>query len=203
MTPYEIIVSVGGGHELDRAGLAALIANLPGLCVIPLDQKKPPQVLVWNARASNADLPSVSSETAILLLTEDAGYESLPETVTGLLSRDEPPSALGIAIRQVARGEQYLSPSLAIAFLQKRQSKSSLTESQKSVIESLTAREREILELLAHGLSNKMIAARLYLSVRTVEGHLANIYSRLGVHSRTEAMLAAVKIPKSVGTIVR
>jgi DNA-binding CsgD family transcriptional regulator len=197
MTLHEITVSVGGGRELDRAGLATLIANLPGLRVIPLDPKKPPQVLVWEVRGGNDDLPSISSDTAILFLTEDTVYESLPETVTGIMSKDERPAVLSIAIRQLARGEQYLSPSLAIAILQKRESKSSLTESQKSVIESLTNREREILELLAQGLSNKTIAARLYLSVRTVEGHLANIYSRLDVHSRTEAMLMAVKIPKS------
>ena len=203
MTLHEIIVSVGGGYELDRAGLSALIASLPDLRVVPLDKTPPPQVLVWEVRGGSDDLPSVSSDTAILLLTEDAEYDSLPETVTGLLSRDEPPTALGIAIRQVARGEQYLSPALAIAILQKRESKSSLTESQKSIIESLTDREREILELLAQGLSNKAIAAQFYLSVRTVEGHLANIYSRLGVHSRTEAMLVAVKIPKIIGTIVR
>jgi DNA-binding NarL/FixJ family response regulator len=194
MTLHEIIVSVGGGYELDRAGLSALIASLPDLRVVPLDKTPPPQVLVWEVRGGSDDLPSVSSDTAILLLTEDAEYDSLPETVTGLLSRDEPPTALGIAIRQVARGEQYLSPSLAAAILQKRQAKSSLTETQKSVIESLSDREREILGLLAQGLSNKAIAARLYLSVRTVEGHLANIYSRLSVHSRTEAMLVAVKI---------
>ncbi len=212
MMLHEITVSVGGARELDRAALTALIASLPGLRVVPLDKTPPPQVLVWEVRGDNADLSSVSSDTAILILTEDVGFDSIPETVTGLMSRDESPAALGIAIRQVARGEQYLSPSLATAILQKRQSKSSLTESQKSVIESLTAREREILELLAQGLSNKIIAARLYLSVRTVEGHLANIYSRLGVHSRTEVMLVAVKIPKStpalapgasVGTIVR
>ncbi len=205
MTPHEITVAVGGGLELDRAGLSALIASLPGLRVVPLQEN--PQVLVWDAhtlkgrlQASAENLPSVSSDAAILLLTEGAGFESLPETVTGLLSRDEPPTALGIAIRQVARGEQYVSPSLAVAILQKRRAESSLTGSQKTVIQSLTDREREILELLAQGLSNKAIAARLYLSVRTVEGHLANIYSRLGVHSRTEAMLVAVKIPKSIGT---
>ena len=203
MALHETTVSVGGGRELDRAALAILIASLPGLRVVPLDKTPPPQVLVWEARGGNADLPSVSSDTAILILTEDAGFDSLPETVTGLLSRDEPPTALGIAIRQVARGEQYLSPSLAIAVLQKHESKSPLTESQESSIESLTDREREILELLAQGLSNKTIAARLYLSVRTVEGHLANIYSQFGVHSRTEAMLVAVKIPKTIGTIVR
>lgn len=195
MTHPSITVSVGGGLEMDRAALSALIASLPGLRVVPLQKK--PQVLVWDARSGATKLPLVSSDTAILLLTEEAGFESLPETVTGLLSREEPAAALGIAIRQVARGEQYISPSLAVAILQNRQAKSSLTVSQKTVAQSLTDREREILDLLAQGLSNKMIAARLYLSVRTVDGHLANIYSRLGVHSRVEAMLVAVKIPKS------
>jgi DNA-binding NarL/FixJ family response regulator len=194
MASREITVSIGGALELDRAGLAALIATLPGLRIVPQDANPPAQVIVWDVRGRTDHVPSVSSDTAILLLTEDAGFDSLPETVTGLFSREEPPAALGIAIRQVARGEQYLSPSLAAAILQKRQAKSSLTESQKSVIESLTDREREILELLAQGSSNKTIAAQLYLSVRTVEGHLANIYIRLGVHSRTEAMLVAVKI---------
>lgn len=194
MTQHEITVSVGGGRELDRAGLAALIAGSPGLRLIPADANPPPQVLVWESRGGGDDLPPVSSGTAILLLADDAEHRSLPETVTGLLSRDEPEAALGIAIRQVARGEQYLSPSLVAAILQKHRSKSSLTESQRSAIESLTGREGEILELLAQGLSNKAIAARLYLSVRTVEGHLVNIYARLGVHSRTEAMLLAVGI---------
>lgn len=194
MTRHEITVAVGGGLELDRAGLEALIGNLPGLRVVSLDADLPPQVLVWDVRTDTSNLPSVSPDTVILLLTEDAGFESLPETVTGLLSRDESSAALGIAIRQVARGEQYLSPSLATAILEKRQAQSSLTESEKSSIDTLTEREREILELLAQGLSNKVIASRLYLSVRTVEGHLANIYLRLGLHSRTEAMLIAIRI---------
>jgi DNA-binding NarL/FixJ family response regulator len=194
MTIREISVAVGGGHELDRAGLAALIANLPGLRVVLLEQQPPPQVLVWEAQEGAEGLPSPSSDTAILLLTQDANYESLPERVNGLISKDESPVSLGIAIRQVARGEQYLSPAIAIAILQKRKTKAALTESQKSAIRSLTDREREILELLAQGMSNKAIAAQLYLSVRTVEGHLANIYARLDVHSRTEAMLMAVRI---------
>ncbi len=201
MARQSITVSVTGGRELDRAGLEALISSLPGLRVVSIDQK-PPQVLVWIRNTKTND-PSFVADgaTAVLLLTEDAEFEPLPETVTGLFSRDEPPAALGIAIRQVARGEQYLSPSLATAILQKRQAVAPLSEDVKFTIEALTEREREILDLLAQGMSNKMIAAQLYVSVRTVEGHLANIYSRLGVHSRTEAMLIAVKIPKGIGTM--
>lgn len=194
MTRYEITVSIGGGRELDRAGLSALTVSLPGLRVVPLGSNPPPQVLVWDSRTDLNELPSVSRDTAILLLVEDAELESLPETVTGLLSRDEPPATLGLAIRQVAHREQYLSPSLAVKILQNHRTKTALTESHVSNINSLTNREREILDLLAQGLSNKAIASRLYLSVRTVEGHLANIYSRLGVHSRTEAMLIAVNV---------
>lgn len=193
MTRYDITVSIGGGRELDRAGLSALTTSLPGLRVVPLDSNPPPQVLIWDARTGLGALPSILRDTAILLLVEEAGLDFIPETVTGLFSRDEPSASLGVAVRQVARGEQYLSPSLAVKILQERRTKTSLTESHEPNIESLTDREREILDLLAQGLSNKAIASRLYLSVRTVEGHLANIYSRLGVHSRTEAMLIAVK----------
>ena len=195
MKYHHITVSVGGGRELNRAGLAALIASLPGLRVVPLEKTPPPQVLVWERCAAAQELPSVGIDTSILLLTEDTDYDSLPERVAGLLSRDEPPASLGIAIRQVARGEQYLSPSLAVAIIQRRQAKFTLlSESERSIVNTLTDREREILGLLSQGLSNKLIAAQLYLSVRTVEGHLANIYARLNVHSRTEAMLIATKI---------
>jgi len=189
----EITVSIGGGRELDRAGLSALTTSLPGLRVVPLDSNPPPQVLIWDARTGLDALPSVLRDTVILLLVEDSALDSLPETVTGVLSRDEPSASLGVAVRQVARGEQYLSPSLAVKILQSHRTKTSFDESQKSNVELLTDREREVFDLLAQGLSNKAIASRLYLSVRTVEGHLANIYSRLGVHSRTEAMLIAVK----------
>lgn len=198
MTHNEITVAVGGGHLLEQAGLSALITTLPGLHVVAVDHRPPPQVLVWVTSASAVTLPPSNPETAVLLLTEQVEDQSLPEKVSGLFSKDEPPASLGIAIRQLARGDQYISPSLAVAIIQAHQQESEAHE--PLVVDALTDREQEILKLLAQGLSNKMIAAQLYLSVRTVEGHLANIYSRLGVHSRTEAMLMAVKIPKSIGT---
>jgi DNA-binding CsgD family transcriptional regulator len=192
MPERKITVAVGGGHELDRAARAALLSSQPGLHVVSLENN--PQVLVWEMRTEADGLPVVPSGTAVLLLTEQINFDRLPATILGLFSPDESPAALGVAIRQVARGEQYLSPNLATALLERRQASTLQLDSTKKKVDELSAREREILNLLSEGLSNKMIAARLYLSVRTIEGHLANIYSRLGVHSRTEAMLVAVQI---------
>ena len=203
MAPSLITVSIGGGRELDRAGLTALLASLPGFHVIPQDNDPPPQVLVWATCSDSMELPLLRSGTKLLLLTETTTEDSLPDAVHGLFSREETGSALAIAIRQIARGEQYLSPTLAAAILQKRQSKSMTASPEMSLIDALTEREREILDLIAQGLSNKLIASKLYLSVRTVEGHLANIYLHLGVHSRTEAMSMVMKIPKNIGTVVR
>jgi DNA-binding NarL/FixJ family response regulator len=187
-----ITVSVSGGLLLDRAGLEALLEQLPGLCAVALNSDPPPQVLIWNpAHGVHQDLPHLPPGTALLILVPDEKPPALPVTtgvgeVVGLFSKSESPQALSIAIRQMARGDAYLSPSLALALIQRQQGR-------EASIGSLTDREREVLALLAEGLSNKAIAARLYLSVRTVEGHLANLYSRLGIHSRTEAMRFAIQ----------
>lgn len=188
-----LTVAVGGRYLLDRAALAALASRLPGLELVTLDSIPPPRVLVWDPGPDDAGgLPSLPSGTAVLLLAAANRHTSLPAGVAGLFSKDEPPEALGIAIRQVARGEQYLSPALALALLRHQQEDGSRGRA-ADLAQALTRREREMLALLAEGLSNKAIAARLYLSVRTVEGHLANLYTRFGVHSRTEAALIAVQ----------
>ena len=194
MTRHEITVSIEGGHQLYRAALGALIESLPGLRVVPPGTIPPPEVLVWDAEpGAPLGTSNQPPNTALLVLAIQSEFDELPPGATGLFSKDETPEALGVAIRQVARGEQYLSPSLALALLQRRLAIAGSPESQGLSITGLTERETEILALLAQGLSNKAIAARLYLSVRTVEGHLANLYPRLGVHSRTEAMLTALR----------
>ena len=184
-----ITVAVGGRHRFDQAALSALVSGLPGLQLVSVDSIPPPRVLVWDAASSEpASLPPRAPETALLFLINNPDRVTLPPGVAGLFSKEESPEALGAAIRQVARGEQYLSPSLALALLESRK-----TETPPLAIDlsNLTEREREILALLAEGLSNKAIATRLYLSVRTVEGHLAKLYEQLGVHSRVEAALIA------------
>ncbi len=195
--PQKITVALFEGQPLYRAGLEALIGSLPGLLLVTPDSMPPPQVLLWDAEpGASTNSPPVAPETAVLLLVTEQECQAMPAGVAGLFSKAESPAALAVAIRQVARGEQYLSPSLALALLRHYQTDSIQPEAGGQIqpaLKALTDREREILALLAQGLSNKAIAARLYLSIRTVEGHLARLYTHLGIHSRTEAMLLAVR----------
>lgn len=185
-----IRTGIGGGNSIDRAGLAELIASFPGIEVVPMESKNPPDVLVWDAGSDISQLPDSFMGTTLLVLVSGDDIGAFPPGITGLFSKDESPAALGIAIRQVARGQQYLSPSLAISILrQKYQTDTSETIN----LNDLTGREREILNLLAKGLSNKAIATQLYLSVRTIEGHLEKMYTTLRVHSRTEAVIFAMQ----------
>jgi DNA-binding NarL/FixJ family response regulator len=109
---------------------------------------------------------------------------------TGCVSRDEPVAKLARAIIAVGRGEVALPPSIAgraLAALARGEAVGG------SLIEPLSERESEVVQLLAQGLMNKDIAQTLFLSVRTVEAHLRNIFGKLGVRSRTEAALWATK----------
>lgn len=189
-----IRVALGGGNPIDRAGLAALLDRQFGFEVVAIDAYPLPKVLVWDASADLASLPQPLPGIFLLVMIPKDEIGVFPDGVSGLFSKDETPEALGIAIRQVERGQQYISPSLAIAILIRQGQK----ENQSAVdrIQMLSDREQEILNLLVQGLSNKAIAAGLYLSVRTVEGHLDKLYTRLGVHSRAEAMLLALKLSK-------
>jgi DNA-binding NarL/FixJ family response regulator len=185
-----VTVAVGGRYPLNRAALAALIKSLPGLHLATLESDLPPRVLVWECDSDFlVELPHHAAETVVLLVVGETESPTLLSGVAGMCSKHETSEALGIAIRQVARGDQYLSPSLALALLERGEAEAAPHDFDMSI---LTDRERQILALLGEGLSNKAISARLYLSVRTVEGHLTNLYTRLGVHSRTEAALMAI-----------
>lgn len=109
---------------------------------------------------------------------------------TGVLSRDATLPELARALIAVGRGEMVLPPSLAVHALTAL-ARGEATQPRHP--ETLTDRERDVLTLLAQGLTNKDIAQSLFLSVRTIEAHLRHIYGKLDVTSRTEAVLWAVQ----------
>jgi DNA-binding NarL/FixJ family response regulator len=196
-------VCILGGSNLWRLGLHALLKDRPNLARLthatdPTRVAEPPDVFLLDSRIADDLLSSVVAsfpQTRLLVIAEELHESSvlawLEKGVVGCIERDASLPDLLNAIRQVAAGEVSLPQAVALQLVTRMARQ---TPSQQNALpEPLSRREREVLTLLAQGLSNKEIAQRLYLSVRTVEGHLVNVYGKLGVHSRTEAALYAVR----------
>jgi DNA-binding NarL/FixJ family response regulator len=126
---------------------------------------------------------------AILLLSEDdrslPALRSLAPRGWGMVSPDAPPEEIGAAVAAVARGLVVLPRALTERLLQGPAVFGGAVE---ELVEPLTSREREVLELLGQGLSNKMIARDLHISEHTAKFHVSSIYTKLGASSRAEAV---------------
>jgi DNA-binding NarL/FixJ family response regulator len=133
-------------------------------------------------------------ETAVLVLSayDDEPYlmKLLEVGAAGFLLKNVHGQELINAIRAVSRGEPVLQPSIAEKIMMRM---SSQPEPQPSIPDMLSDREYEVLRLAAKGLPNKEIARRLGVSIRTVHSHLANIFTKMQVGSRTEAVLQALR----------
>ncbi len=189
-----IRVVVISPRALVRAGLIAVLQGQPQIHVVGEMEEISSHahlncdVALWDVGPAKPH--PVPLRFLALLSSPDAARAWLEAAARGCILETATVEELLSAIRQVARGETFLSPPIV------QQLVSSVTaqrEQTQPEVEPLTEREREVLKLLAQGLSNKDIAQNLYLSVRTVEGHLANIYGKLHLRSRTEAALWAAQ----------
>jgi len=90
------------------------------------------------------------------------------------------------ALQIIARGDYYVHPSMTRALLQTLQAPDPPAAAEPDMVEPLTPRELEVLRLLAHGYTNRQIAEQLHISVRTAEGHRANIMGKLRLRSRLD-----------------
>lgn len=139
-------------------------------------------------------------QARILVLTSFADDEQVFPAVKagalGYLLKDASPAELLRAIREVHRGESYLQPTIARRILRELRRPQ---EPQEPESEPLSDREREVLNLLAEGLSNQDIARRLVISERTVRNHVGNILAKLHLANRTQAALYAVRRAQAHG----
>ena len=176
------------GEASDGEEAVALVAReRPDIAL--LDIQMPRLNGLDAARRLRKEFPNVR----VLMLTafEDEPYilAALRAGVHGYLLKTASSDELVRAIHAVAEGETALSPAVAKKLVQ-RASGGARTE---DATERLSERELEVLRFAAKGLGNRQIAAELGISDRTVQGHLANIYEKLHVSTRTEAVLAAVR----------
>lgn len=123
---------------------------------------------------------SGSTEDRVLLAAIDAGC-------SGFLTKDRAAAEVVHAVRAAAVGEALISPALLARLLPK------LNRTQRCLGEDLSDREREILGFLARGMTNKVIAAELFLSVNTIRNHVQSVLAKLGAHSKLEAVSTAVR----------
>ncbi|HET8894339.1 MAG TPA: response regulator transcription factor [Gaiellaceae bacterium] len=169
-----------------------------GAEVIELARELDPDVILMDVRMPNLDgveatrrLVEARTRARILVLTtfdlDEYVYAAIQAGASGFLLKDVEPAELVDAIRVVAAGNSLFGPAatdrLVARFVQPKASSTALDE--------LTEREREILRLLATGLSNAELAQQLFLSETTVKTHVSSILRKLGVRDRVQAVIAA------------
>lgn len=190
--------------------VAVLFTAANGQQALEMARQQPPDVLlmdidmpILDGIRATALLHELLPDTKILMLTifdrDDKLFEAIKAGASGYLLKDEPPARIVAAIEEVWDGGAPMSPGIARRALTML-SRQTLADpgaarksSQTPASYYLTTREVEILEQLSLGLTTGQIADRLFISDRTVRKHIENIYEKLHVHSKYEAIQLAGK----------
>lgn len=209
--PPTITIVLVDDHALVRQGFRRILEEEPGLQVVgeagsalegvALVRQTRPDVVLMDMAMPDANGIHAAREilrerpaTRVLVLSmyADAQYvrSALDAGVAGYILKSALETDLTRAVRSVAQGQQYLSPELSSVLINALKGRDDEADDK---FDQLTEREKQVLQLIAHGKSNKEIAVILGLSVNTVAVHRANLMSTLGVHKAAELVLYAVR----------
>jgi len=209
----KIRVLLAEDHVVVREGTRELIQREADMKVvgeasdgeeaIQLANKLQPDVVIMDISMpklsgieATKQIKALQPDTAVLILTaydnDQYIFALLEAGAAGYLLKNVRGRELIDAIRAVHAGESVLHPAVARRVISHLMSPA-LSHIESRVIEPLSDREMEVLKLAAQGISNKGIAEQLFLSPRTVQTHMGNIFNKLGVASRTEAVLHGLR----------
>ena len=118
-------------------------------------------------------------------------YDALRVGASGFMLKDAPPEEIAAAVRIVAGGEALLAPAVTRAVIEEFARRGPAQQPPPAALNELTAREREVLDLLARGLSNPEICRRLFISEATAKTHVARILQKLDLRDRVQAVIYA------------
>ncbi|MBI2776996.1 MAG: response regulator transcription factor [Chloroflexi bacterium] len=209
LSPEPIRILVADDHDGFRAGLEALLGTISGVSVVAAvgsgeaavgaAVELQPDVVIMDLNLPGIDgveatrrIVGASPHIAVLVLSmyedDDQVFGALRAGARGYLLKGADRAELARAIRGVTSGEAIFGPAIArrlVAFFVERPAVD------RTAFPELTAREREILDLVARGLNNTQITQRLVVSPKTVRNHVSNIFSKLQVADRAEAIVRA------------
>jgi len=198
-------------QQLVRAGIAFIISTEPGIEVVSeapngelglvaVRDHRPDVVLmdirmpVMDGITATGRLHDDGGPPVLVLTTfddDDVLWGALQAGAAGFLLKDTPADDLIAAIRSVAGGGSWLDQRVTPRVLQAVRSGAPRASGHVPAVDRLSEREREVLVLISHGASNHEIADRLYVSERTVKGHVGNIFAKLGARDRAAAIILA------------
>jgi two-component system nitrate/nitrite response regulator NarL len=186
---FEVVAQAGSLHETRR--VLEGVENEADLGVIDLSLPDGEgTALIKDLRDANPDFAALVL-TASLDRTDHA--RAVEAGAAGVVHKSADVDEILDATRRLSEGETLLSPEELVEMLRLASQNREEAREARANIEQLTRREREVLQALASGLSNKEIAQKLHMSVDTERTHMMNILNKLGVHSRLQALLFAAR----------